>query len=724
MADVSYGYSNDPDLPPVELPSLDDIKQGRAPLRIQMGTPPPQPPPEQAPVPPPPPRPITLTPVDHQPDFVDQPRPMPPPNLPPQMPLNNMQAAHDALNLSPQEQALYARHLSNLYGPGGVDNPDGSRSSLYMSVQQGPNGRFYNVPTVWNGKTETEKYVRPEDGKVFDVPNATARTNIDAAGIDSFPSYATADEAVQRYKDMHDFMERDTSQYQLPIQWAKMPQQPPPEQPYRPVKFEPPQAPPEPQTGPSEFYERTLKPMGEAPQRVLGWSAQELPKAIDAAYENLVASGGQVQQGYGQILSNQPASGLGNVAMGVMGAAASPFTAFGHATGEATKEMTGSPEIGERAEAVSTLATPGGWWKMMQALKPEQAMFIGAGARAFPHEKVPVAEQMEGQGRTTGEIWNTTGLVRQPDGQWRAAVPDYGSQLSQNFPSPREGYQVNTTLGQVLDHPLLYHSYPDMPDIPLRVVNDPAGSYRAGYDGPQKGFTVNVARLEPGESTKSSLLHEVQHHVQEVEGWSPGGSPELPIIQKAVDARFGPNYREGLINQLYDVTNTRDGWIAQQFRNRMGPQISDAAYERMAKDNSNPYVQQLRDEYWRTAPDENAKLVGIERNLNEYNDFRIDEYKRLLGEVESRNTQTRMDMPPDVLARTEPLSTEDLPKGVQKNVLPNVDEYGLRGGSTRIAPEVRPQSRYETAPAGIGHNRPPPHLAGLMPFLQDQQVSR
>ena len=213
MPEVSYGYSSDPDLPPVELPSLDDIKQGRAPLRIQMGSPAPEQPQAPVPLPPERPRSITLTPVDHQPDFVDQPPQQP--QLPP----------------------------------------------------------------------------------------------------------------PQRYAD------------QPP------PPAPPQPQPYRPVKFEPPQAPPEPpaSTTTSELYERTLKPLGEAPQRALTWSMEELPKAIDAAYDNLVASGGQVQQGYGQILSNQPASGLGNVAMGVMGAAISPFTAFRHAAGDATMDLPGSP---------------------------------------------------------------------------------------------------------------------------------------------------------------------------------------------------------------------------------------------------------------------------------------------------------------------------------------------------------------------------------------------
>jgi hypothetical protein len=124
---------------------------------------------------------------------------------------SNLPAARQMLNLNPQEQALYQRHLTNLMGVGGVDNPDGSRSTLYQSVQE-HNGKFYNVPTIWNGKRETEPYTRP-DGSTMDVPNQIALDNVAKAGWDSFPSYQTPDAADARYDQMHSFMEKDTQQY-------------------------------------------------------------------------------------------------------------------------------------------------------------------------------------------------------------------------------------------------------------------------------------------------------------------------------------------------------------------------------------------------------------------------------------------------------------------------------------------------------------------------------
>lgn len=132
--------------------------------------------------------------------------------LQPVMPQQSaLPAAHAALNLSPQEQALYQMHLSNLYGNGGVDNPGGSRSTLYQAVQE-HDGKFYNIPTVWNGKREVEPYTKP-DGTKMDVPNATALANVAKAGWENFPAYKTPDEADDRYDAMHKYMEQDTANY-------------------------------------------------------------------------------------------------------------------------------------------------------------------------------------------------------------------------------------------------------------------------------------------------------------------------------------------------------------------------------------------------------------------------------------------------------------------------------------------------------------------------------
>jgi hypothetical protein len=125
----------------------------------------------------------------------------------------HMEAATKDLNLSEQEQNLYSMHLNNLYGEGtAVDHPDGSKSTLYQTVEQ-KDGQYYSIPTVWDGKIETDKWTRPDDGKVFDVANDVTKANVSAIGWDKFPSGPDPQALDDRYQAMHDYMERDTQDY-------------------------------------------------------------------------------------------------------------------------------------------------------------------------------------------------------------------------------------------------------------------------------------------------------------------------------------------------------------------------------------------------------------------------------------------------------------------------------------------------------------------------------
>lgn len=102
----------------------------------------------------------------------------------------------DKLNLTAQEAQMYGRHLGNLRGPGGVDHPDGSRSTLMnMGVQFGD--RYYNIPRVY-------------DGKILSRDEAIAKAQ--GLGLENFPSYKDQATAEARYKELHSFMEKDAKQ--------------------------------------------------------------------------------------------------------------------------------------------------------------------------------------------------------------------------------------------------------------------------------------------------------------------------------------------------------------------------------------------------------------------------------------------------------------------------------------------------------------------------------
>lgn len=109
----------------------------------------------------------------------------------------NYRAAATDMNLNKQEQNLYQMHLNNLTGSGGVDNKDGSRSTLYATTV-GIGDKTYIIPTV-------------NKGKILAADDALALAK--DRGLEKYPSYDSQAEADARYSQMHSYMEKDTAKY-------------------------------------------------------------------------------------------------------------------------------------------------------------------------------------------------------------------------------------------------------------------------------------------------------------------------------------------------------------------------------------------------------------------------------------------------------------------------------------------------------------------------------
>lgn len=84
------------------------------------------------------------------------------------------------------------------------------------------------------------------------------------------------------------------------------------------------------------------------------------------------------------------------------------------------------------------------------------------------------------------------------------------------------------TLGDVMDYPELYAAYPHLRDIELRWFRgapDYSGAYTCMPKDKPYYIVINSNRTE--EQTLNTLLHEIQHLIQEYEGFAMGGTSSL-----------------------------------------------------------------------------------------------------------------------------------------------------------------------------------------------------
>lgn len=268
-------------------------------------------------------------------------------------------------------------------------------------------------------------------------------------------------------------------------------------------------------------------------------------------------------------------------------------------------------------------------------------IFGGRLAQTADHAALAKAEKMHAEGADPRLIFNETGWFQGADGQWRFEIPDDRSGFYR--PETRttiDNYDIvnprTVKTGEAYNHPDLYAAYPDLADVDLSFapLQDVNGYYRRPGTAtpgdlippPEEQIGLNTPPDRYGDNMKqarSTMLHELQHAVQQREGFAPGSSPEAMkvLTQVGEDARLLAQLGSGF-----------------EFKKATGRDPHPAARTLVAQ----------------MTPEE---LAQIERDP--YN-----AYRRVAGEVEARNVQTRRDF--DATQRTKPpWATEDVPREKQ-----------------------------------------------------------
>lgn len=147
--------------------------------------------------------------------------------------------------------------------------------------------------------------------------------------------------------------------------------------------------------------------------------------------------------------------------------------------------------------------------------------FIGKNAQTWNQDTAQKAKQMAKESADPRATWKETGTMPGADKALRQEVSDDVARIKQ-FPSGPMS-PVSAKMGDVLEHPELYKAYPDLADIPV-VLQSNVNSKSTGAFYPDDNRIFYDA-ISP-EDAKSGLLHELQHAIQQREGWASGGSPE------------------------------------------------------------------------------------------------------------------------------------------------------------------------------------------------------
>jgi len=147
-------------------------------------------------------------------------------------------------------------------------------------------------------------------------------------------------------------------------------------------------------------------------------------------------------------------------------------------------------------------------------------IFTGPLSRTWNQQKATEFELNELGAYDTPEnmvqSWQQTGTYRAPDNKLRQEISDRSATL--NLPGGTAQFEM--PLGQLLDHPEAYAAYPWLKNLKVKVDRN------ASYSGSQNPMTgvIEVGSDSP-EKIKHILVHEMQHAIQQYEGFTSGGGP-------------------------------------------------------------------------------------------------------------------------------------------------------------------------------------------------------
>lgn len=144
--------------------------------------------------------------------------------------------------------------------------------------------------------------------------------------------------------------------------------------------------------------------------------------------------------------------------------------------------------------------------------------YAGQNAKSANLQTLREAQEMQKAGTDMESIRKATGWHLGMEGKWRFEIDDSGMQLR----SDAADLSNYTTLGELVDAPELFEAYPQLKDVRLAFANLEDGE--RGYFS--SGDNTIVLSEELRGAPEDTLVHEIQHAIQDVEGFASGASPE------------------------------------------------------------------------------------------------------------------------------------------------------------------------------------------------------
>lgn len=297
-------------------------------------------------------------------------------------------------------------------------------------------------------------------------------------------------------------------------------------------------------------------------------------------------------------------------------------------------------------------------------------------------DNLDVAKQMEDEKKDAKIIKMATGWEKGVDGKWRYEMPDAkikdtidvgGGNIVKRF--DEDMLWTDGKLEDAVDAPKLFEAYPQLKNIKIHtdaVMNDMPSN--GEYNPQTKTITIHADELK---YLNSILNHEIQHVIQREEGFAHGGTPEQ--VER-------------------DFNAAKAEWKARSYAFELEEKAKEMGGEYNQSEVEKALIQEYKDmDMPEFIPDKETRIKGFNYFARGYADrsmddaikrFRLDrfqrtdfdsyqEYRKLAGEVESRNVEKRLGMTDEERRNSLASETEDVNRDEQIVMNGNDASYSI-----------------------------------------------
>ena len=226
----------------------------------------------------------------------------------------------------------------------------------------------------------------------------------------------------------------------------------------------------------------------------------------------------------------------------------------------------------------------------------------------------------------------------------------------ENFAAALEGKMSasagknDLSLAEYINHPKLFEAYPDLKNVTVRFDSLPDG--QKGYFS-KRDNTIILSDSLFGEET-DVVLHELQHVIQNTEGFTGGASPQY-WNREATYNEATEKYRDNRARFLYGLS-AEDRALYNEYRSaerEMGAMLDGSMlYDESRMDE----LEKRSDELYRELYGKEwfGKLNRYDRILGDASEAVKEFYWNTAGEIEARDTAARRRMTAEERKKTPP----------------------------------------------------------------------